>query len=114
MTSLGKPSCDQWLPSVEMERAAGFEVLRLLRSLRLARFLSPMLRRGSSATEASGSFASEHVEERGERERSKAVLFVLSGTSLDTPTAAVPIRLFLWGGIPPHTASFAMPTCPDI
>ncbi len=32
--------------------------------IRLASFLSPMLRRGSSATEASGSSASEHVEER--------------------------------------------------
>ncbi len=49
-------------------------------------------------TEASGSSTSEHVEERGEREKkrecSKAVLFILSGTSLDAPTAAVPIRLF--------------------
>ncbi len=31
----------------------------------------------------------------------KALLFILSGTSLDMPTAAVPIRLFLWGGATP-------------
>ncbi len=37
-----------------------------------------------------------------EREKFTAVLFVLSGTSLDTPPAAVPIRLFLWGGAPPR------------
>ncbi len=68
-----------------------------------------MLRRVSSVTEASGSSASEHVEERGEREISKAVLFVLSSTSLNMPTVAVPIRLFLWGVAPPRTASFACP-----
>ncbi len=61
-------------------------------------------------TEISDATTSEHIEERGERERSKTVLFVLSATSLDTPPAAVPIRLFLWGGAPPRTASLAMPT----
>ncbi len=30
----------------------------------------------------------------------KPLLFILSDTSLDMPTAAVPIRLFLWGGAP--------------
>ncbi len=45
----------------------------------------------------SGSSASEKVKSRLVL---KALLFILSGTSLDISTAAVPIRLFLWGGAP--------------
>ncbi len=37
------------------------------------------------------------VLQRASKSRLKALLFILSGTSLDTPTAAVSIRLFLWG-----------------
>ncbi len=73
-------------------------------------------KRRGPARPASGTFMSERVEARyrERRERFKAELFVLSGTSLDTPPAAVPIRLFLWGGTPPRTASLAMPTSSDI
>ncbi len=63
--------------------------------IRLASFLSPMLRRGSSATEASGSSASEHVEEL------PAVVVSFKQTDFSTPIGLLPIRLFLWGGAPP-------------
>ncbi len=54
------------------------------------------------------------LKSEDEESDSKAALFILSGTSLDTPPAAIPIRLFLWGGAPPRTAFLAMPTSSDI
>ncbi len=61
-----------------------------------------MVRRWSSATsedevEASGFSASEQVKSR----LLKAVVFNFNQLDLDPPMAAVPIRLFLWGGAPP-------------
>ncbi len=44
-----------------------------------------------------GHLRASTLKSEEERESFKAVLFVLNGTSLDTPPAAVPIRLFLWG-----------------
>ncbi len=61
-----------------------------------------MVRRCSSATsedeaEASGSSANEQVKSR----LLKAVVFIFNQLDLYPPKAAVPIRLFLWGGAPP-------------
>ncbi len=64
---------------------------------------SLMVRRWSSATsedeaEASGSSVSEQVKSRL---KLKAVVFNFKQLDLDPPTTAAPIRLFLWGGVPP-------------
>ncbi len=52
---------------------------------------------GEDEAEASGSSANEQVKSR----LLKAVVFIFNQLDLDPPTAAVPIRFFLWGGAPP-------------
>ncbi len=52
-------------------------------------------------TEASGSSASEQVEERREEREIPAVVVRFKQADFSTPTGLLPIRLFLWGGAPP-------------
>ncbi len=107
VTSLGKPTCDwrSWFlcwNAEDVERLAGVVIEALNNYFRWS--LRPaMLRRWPAPPDEAE--ASEHVEERWWK---RAIFELVSSFKqyFSTPPAAVPIRLFLWGGAPPRTAPF--------
>ncbi len=58
--------------------------------------------------------AGRAAKRREEREFSKAVLFILSGTSLDRPTAAIQSDCSCGAELRPARLCFATPTSLDI
>ncbi len=80
--------------------------------------VSLMVRWGSSASSATSedeaeAKASSKSASKKKKLKLKAVVFILNSSVWVHPRAAVQIRLFLWGGAPLRTASFATPTLSD-
>ncbi len=73
-----------------------------------------MVRWGSSASSATSEDEAEaKASSKKKKLKLKAVVFILNSSVWVHPRAAVQIRLFLWGGAPLRTASFATPTLSD-